>query len=173
MTAIGEWYLNIIDYRLPNPFDNDHHEDATGKTADELLQGIWARFQITQKWDRELIEHGLSSPMRYGNLRFFVDQSQALSYEIISGISNRDTIFPRRPATFQEGIERNRKVNFTDMNNDLFNPQKKEFGVADLNSLKETLPEVVALYHSETFSSHQQHNHQEVFCYRTFAVKNA
>lgn len=155
--TFGGCELSIYDRRLPNPFDNRESFRLCGPTGDELIQAIWAHFNVTQNGNRELIRHGLSSPLRYESLSFsegIVGNTPVVTYTITTWIPNREELFPRKPASLQDGIDPNHRIRFNDRVG--CDNKKSEFGFTDLPSLREPLPEVVALYQAETFIHHHQ-----------------
>lgn len=169
--AHGECRLYIFDDRQKPylGFQETLPVEVNGKTAEELICVIWERFNITQKGDRELIQHGLSSSMRYDTLDF-ITSDKTMSFQIVTSIPNRNELFfPRRAATLQEGVDPHfhiRVVNVDHEKKILYN--RRDYRVADLDGSRESLPEVVALYQSESFFCHVQRKRHSYDLNRTF-----
>lgn len=163
----GTCQLNIIDHRIKDPYENKQCIKVTG--SEQLTHAIWERFNVNQNGDRELIQQALSSPKSYDVLSFSTDQYEKILYQIITGISNRDTLFPRKPVTLQDGSGSHRAVRFTGFDYSKHKLERFDYDTANFNAISESLPEVVALYQAETFLIHSQRVNESDKLWRSFA----
>ncbi len=165
--ATGSWLLNLKDTRTRNPYVDSEYKDVSGKTAKELIHHVWAHFQMTNRWDKELFKRSLSSPACYEWL-VFIPREGSVSYEISTDIANREKVFCREQAKRQEVVEVEREVNFLDV--EFGRNEEQHFYGTDLLSQTELIPEVVALYNSATFSLHIQSSKTYEYFYRQYTV---